>query len=100
MLTVSNHAYVYEIYPVPAVDRRMGHADYAESAVVSYIIARARAVSNPGALARQLEEQVDRCAKGRVCNCTYIIYAIPELLLCHSMAWQMTPHWCILWVHD
>ena len=35
----------------------LGRTGYAESAVVSYIIARARAVSNPSALARQLEEQ-------------------------------------------
>ena len=44
--------------PDIAVTWLMANAGYAESAVVSYIIARARAVSSPSVLARQLEEQV------------------------------------------
>ena len=36
----------------------LSYVGYAESAVVSYIIARARGVSSATALARQLQEQV------------------------------------------
>ena len=51
----------YDTKILHRVTKCMGHAGYAESAVVSYIIARARAVSNPSALARQLEDQVRQC---------------------------------------
>ena len=74
------------------VTKCMGHAGYAESAVVSYIIARARAVPNPSALARQLEDQVSQC-KMYCCASRSFILNRQQASDTHDIR---MPHWQVL----
>ena len=60
--------------------------------MVSFVIARARAVSNPAGLARQLEEQVKQhaahllpCCKRSAAPCSLFLHTAIHAIICNNI---------------